>query len=88
MCVRVCAYVGLGMDAAPGARKPLVAFSQYRWMTHHLHIPTAHGHTQVSRNLLKRATSEVRRALKDVQSISFDIRGEDLKEKVRVSGFD
>lgn len=50
------------------------------------HIPTAHGHTQVSRNLLKRATSEVRRALKDVQSISFEIRGEDLKEKVRGSG--
>ena len=83
VCVCMC---GVGDGCSTGARKPVVAFSLYRWMTHHLHIPTAHGHTQVSRNLLKRATSEVRRALKDVQSISFDIRGEDLKERVRGSG--
>ncbi len=37
---------------------------------------------EVSRFLLQRAMAEVRRAMKDVSSVDFEIRGEDLKEKV------
>lgn len=47
-----------------------------------LQFPQYTPREEVSRKLLKRATAEVRRVLKDVQSISFDIRGEDIREKV------